>query len=133
MRTHVSFQKVSQTSPDETPPFGRDVAEALVCSLGQHGLGPIALDELDYAFTFHCKIGGRKFYVMIGLVDDGVRQWLVSTDSTIGWLGRLFGAKDVEEHVQLVKAIDDSLRSDPSVSSIRWYTAQAWNNSPDEN
>jgi hypothetical protein len=131
MRTHVSFQKASQTLSDDEQPFGRDVAEPLARSLEQRGLGPIVLDESDYAFAFSCKIGGRAFDVKVGLVDDGVRQWLVTSDSMLGCVRRLFGAKDDEEHLRLLKAIDDILRSDPGVSSIRWYTLDAWNKSPE--
>lgn len=133
MRTHVSFQKASQNLSGDDLPLGRDVAEDLVRSLKQQGMAAIARDELDYAFSFRYQVDRQVFRVMIGLVDDGVRQWLVSTDSTIGWFGRLLGLKDGEEHLELVKAIDEILWSDPGVSSVRWYTQDDWNAAAEEN
>ena len=132
MRTHVSFERPSETLSSDEPPFGGDIAGALAQALEARGFGITDLDELDYAFTFDCSVANRRFCVMVGLVDDGIRQWLISTDSTLGFVGRLFGANDQEEHTSLVNAVHEFLTSDPEVKSVRWYTQDDWNRMPDQ-
>jgi len=90
------------------------------------------IGDLDYAFDFHAAVDKRLFYIMVGLVDDGVRQWLISTNSSIGFLRRLLGSSDADEHLCLVNHIDSLLRGHDGTSSIRWYTLEEWNNPPDD-
>ncbi|HUT94478.1 MAG TPA: hypothetical protein VMY37_33780 [Thermoguttaceae bacterium] len=132
MRTHVSFERPSETLSTGKPPFGGDIARALAKALEASGFGVTESGELDYAFAFDCRVTNRRFYVMVGLVDDGIRQWLISTDSTVGFIGRLFGVNDQEEHTTLVTAVHGFLQSDPEVKSIRWYSQDDWNRKPDQ-
>jgi hypothetical protein len=126
MRTHVSFQRPS-TTLDGEPPFGGDIAHALAPSFETQGIHTTNMDSLDYAYFFYAPSDTRRCYVMIGLVDDGVRQWLISVDVKRGLLARLFGKPDTDSVRTVVDAIHHFLSADEAVSSNRWYTADDWN------
>lgn len=132
MRTYVSFQSDSSSLTSGEVPPGRDLAQWLINGLQQLGVTCNESGGLDYAHDFFANVCGQQFYVMVGLVDDGVRQWLVSTDSTMGFIRRLFGVSDADGHLQLVEHIDAVLYGGGAISSIRWYTPIEWNETPDE-
>ena len=78
-------------------------------------------------------IGRRNFFLMIGEVDDGVRQWLVSTKSELGIFAYLMGSRDYQEYEVLLGVLHDVLTSIPGLTDLRWYTLNDYNERPDEN
>ena len=132
MKTQVSFQRDSSTLGSDSPPYGRDIVDWLIEGLRQRGVACDQDGGLEYAFDFHAAVGKHSFYVMLGLVNDGVRQWLISTNSNVGFIGRLLRLTDAHEHLELVNHIDSLLQNDDGISSIRWYTLDEWNIAPDD-
>lgn len=130
MKTHVSFKRDSVTINKEFPPFGEDIAAAMVASFASQGLGDCSVETLDYAFSCFAPAGARRCCVMLGLVGDDPQQWLISCDSRRGILD-WFRRKNSAEIHTLVKAIHYFLSGDSAVSEIRWYTADGWNKDPD--
>lgn len=132
MKTHVSFKRDSVTLNNESQPFGEDIATAMVSSFADQGLGDGLLDSLDYAFTFVAPASTRSCYVMLGLVDDGPRQWLISCNPCRGildWLTRRNYDDDIRS---VVNAIQCYLTNDDGVTEIRWYSASDWNQQQEE-
>lgn len=131
MKTHVSFQRASSDLEPDVPPLGTDIAEWLIAELRQRGVTCDEFCELDYAFTFAAVVGGFSFDTMVGHVGDGDRQWLITAETRLGIIRRLFGTSDADEHLQLLNHIDSLLQHDEATSAVRWYTADEWNRTPD--
>ena len=131
MKTFVSFKRDSATLNNNAPPFGKDIANALVASLDSQGLGDCVLDSLDYAFTLFCPADSQRAYVMIGLVGEDPRQWLISCDPSRGIVDWLLGRNYDAEINRVVDAIHQFLCNDSAVSEIRWYTKDGWDSAPE--
>ncbi len=129
MRTEVSFQTTID-EPVEQNPAG-DLATWISNELIASGMQTSKPEDIDYAYAFRCRVDGRDFYLLVGYVGDGARQWLISTNSGLGWLRKLFGANDQAEHVQVTDHIHRILSTGHGISEIRWYTVDDWNNDPD--
>ncbi len=129
MRTEVSFQTTTD-EPLEQNPAG-DLATWLSNELLAAGLQTSKPENVDYAFALRCHVDGRDFYLLVGYVGDGIRQWLVSTNSGLGWLKRLLGASDKTEHARLTREIHRVLSTNDAISDIQWYTVDDWNDDPD--
>ncbi|MBT8399119.1 MAG: hypothetical protein KJO98_01475 [Rhodothermia bacterium] len=112
--------------PDET----RDLSHSLVNALGSDGFECSIPEDIDYAFAFRCRVAGRDFYFLVGYVGDGVREWLVSVTSDLGWFRRLFGEDDQQELRRLTTAIHKLLSSSDELRDVRWYTLEEWNEDP---
>jgi hypothetical protein len=140
MRTHVTFQAdfPKDAGPDE--PAGHDLAKYLASRLGVAGFvaGTPEVHE-GYAYTFNCRQDKQACIVFVGLVDDGVQEWLVYAEPEVGavkgWLRKvgLGSAKNIDSSLLggLCKAIHQCLREDPRFESVRWYTTEGWDTNPD--
>lgn len=137
MRTHVTFQAdfPKDTGPGE--PAGRELAQHLATLLGGAGLvteQPQIFE--DYAYIFTCRQAKHTFTVFVGLVDDGVQEWLVYVEPRVDAVGRLLqkvgvGAGRKQDSPALGNVctiLHQCLRADPHVRSVQWYTAEAWDN-----
>jgi len=131
MKTHVSFQ-CDSTTLDGEPPFGGDIADALVASLRAEGIDTTHTDSLDYAFFFYAPRKTRRCCVTTGLVEDGVRQWLICVNAERGFISRFFRRADDESVRSVISAIHRHLANDDAISSIRWYDAADWTSRPDD-
>ncbi len=76
MRTQATFR---WTSEDPSP--AHTLTGLIADGLTDAGFGCTQIEDLDFALAFRVGVGRRNFFLMIGEVDDGVRQWLVSTKS----------------------------------------------------
>ncbi len=131
MHTEVSFTSDRDQDPDIRR-ASLSLAENIVAGLTGHGFTCSVIEDIDYAHTFRVVVGTRNFYVLVGRVDDGIRQWLVSTNSGLNRLRRILGERDHDEHRVLTGVLHDVLDGDPAIGDIRWYTLTDWNESPDD-
>jgi hypothetical protein len=76
-------------------------------------------------------VGRRNFFLMVGEVDDGVRQWLVSTKSELGVFAYLMGSRDHQEYEVLTGVLHEILSTIPGVDNLRWYSLSDYNERPD--
>lgn len=127
MRTQATFRWASE-EPDAARVLTRLIADGLT----EADFGCTEIEDLDYAHAFRAVVGRRNFFVMIGEVDDGVRQWLISTKSELGIFAYLMGSRDYQEYEVLVGVLHDVLTSIPGLTDLRWYTLNDYNEHADE-
>jgi hypothetical protein len=133
MLTHASFETDIPADGSSGAARAEPLARELFAALERRGLEVRRLGAgLDYAADFRVYSGDRSFYGMLGPVDDGVRQWLLSFDSQLPPWRRWFGATDNAEFSTALRAAHEALTNLPGVRSIRWYTPHDWNEAPDE-
>jgi hypothetical protein len=92
----------------------------------------VRLGGLAYAADFRVRSGLHAFHGMLGPVDDGPRQWLVTFDSQLRAWRRLLGATDARELDALLRGAHAALAALPGIRSLRWYPPRDWNEAPDE-
>jgi hypothetical protein len=126
MRTQVTFRWIA-----EEPDPARALAELVIGGLSEAGFGCTPIEDLDYAHAFRTIVGRRNFFLMVGKVDDGVRQWLISTKSELGIFAYLMGSRDYQEYEVLTGLLHDLLGSLPGVTDLRWYSLEDYNERPD--
>lgn len=132
IRNLVSFRADFPEDTDPSYPEGIVLAEYLVEQLQTAGYTCTEPDNYeDFAWWFDCKSKGRTFFMLVGLLDDGPRQWLLTADSTLGFISRLRRINDRSEHQELCLAVHRVLESDTHFSEVRWYTASGWDNDAD--
>jgi hypothetical protein len=140
MRTHVTFQADFPKDAGPDAPAGRDLAQHLASWLSATGFSAAAPEVHEgYAYTFACKRDNKAFVVFVGLVDDGVLEWLVYAEPQVGVAAGLLrkvglgSAKKAEPPLlqELCAAIHRCLRDDPRFQSTRWYTTEGWDTNPD--
>jgi hypothetical protein len=127
MHTQATFRWAS-----EDPDAARALTGLIAAGLAEADFGCTEIEDLDYAHAFRTIIGRRNFFLMIGEVDDGVRQWLVSTKSELGIFAYLMGSRDYQEYEVLIGVLHDVLTSIPGLTDLRWYTLNDYNERPDE-
>ncbi len=127
MHTQATFRWTSE-EPDAARVLTRLIADGLAVA----DFGCTEIEDLDYAHAFRTVVGRRNFFLMIGEVDDGIRQWLVSTKSELGIFAYLMGSRDYQEYEVLVGVLHDVLTSIPGLTDLRWYTLNDYNERPDE-
>lgn len=128
MRTQVTFR---WTSEDPNP--ARTLTGLIADGLAEAGFGRTEVEDLEYSYAFRVIVGRRNFFLMIGEVEDGVRQWLVSTKSELGIFAYLMGSRDYQEYEVLTGVLHDVLGSTPGIYDLRWYSLEDYNERPDTN
>jgi hypothetical protein len=130
LRTHASFRGQFSKDRTGTEPPGGPIAELIRQGLEAAGSRVENGDSTDYSHTFTIVESGRCFAAMVGLVDDGDREWLFFAESTLGWLTRLLGQRDESEHLRVLRAVHGALAADHRISDLRWYSKDEWNQNP---
>jgi len=140
MRTHVTFQADFSKEAGPTEPAGRDLAEYLASYLSKAGFAASAAEAHEgYAYTFTCQSAKQAFEVFVGLVDDGIQEWLVFAEPHAGivarWLrkARIGSTRNTQSPrlQELCAAIHQCLRDNQRFRSVRWYTTEGWDTDPD--
>ncbi len=126
MRTQATFRWSS-----EDPNPARALTGVIADGLAAAGFGCTDIEDLDFAYAFRSLVGRRNFFLMVGEVDDGVRQWLVSTKSELGVFAYLMGSRDHQEYEVLTGVLHDLLGSLPGLTDLRWYSLEDYNERPD--
>ncbi len=132
MRTHVSFcADYDSANVDQSLPGGR-LADFLAAEFSSRGVYIEKRQTAEHSYVFHTLSGGRRFGVLLGSIDDELREWLIMSFGKLGRIYRFFGAKDEDEHRALLHAIHEVLLADERFTDIRWYSHEEWLESPDE-
>lgn len=126
MLTQATFE---WSSPDPEPAVA--LTRLIADGLADAGFGCTPIEDLDFAHAFRTMVGRRNFFLMIGEVEDGVRQWLVSTKSELGVFAYLMGSRDHQEYEVLTGVLHDVLRGLPGLDNLRWYSLSDYNERPD--
>ena len=122
LRSQVSFvynQPTSRTA----------MASALHEGLEEAGHECSEPADIGYAETFRCNFEGQNFSILVGLLSDDVREWLISTASRRWYWNRLWNTSDVENHRELARAVHRILKADSLITDLRWYTTEEWSDS----
>ena len=77
-------------------------------------------EDEEVLCSLSVKSGARVFEITIG-VDPVNGGWWLSCPPSLGWLAKLVGETEKDEHRALLIAIVESLKVHPSVTSVRWY------------
>ncbi len=75
------------------------------------------------------RFEGQNFSILVGLLNDGVREWLISTASRRWYWNRLWKSSDVENHREPARAVHRILKADSLITDLRWYTTEEWSHS----
>ena len=130
IRTHASFRGHFPKDRLGNDPPGGPLAELVARGLAERGYVVSDRDSTDYSHTFTVRSGERRYFAMIGVADDGDREWLLFLQESPSLLARLFGRRDEGDHLRLLRAVHDCLIGDPRIAELRWYTEQEWNSNP---
>ena len=85
----------------------------------------------DYAYALYCNVEEEPFWILVGAVEDGERVWLLFARPNAGPLARLWRKPDASKQQTLSTTLHRILQADGRFTSVRWYTAEDWNNDPD--
>ncbi len=123
--------------PEASFAYTQPTSRAALASLLHDGLEAAGHEctlpvDIDYAVNFRCTVDSQDFSILVGQVDDGIREWLVSTASGLRYWHRLWKTSDTESHRKLTVAVHRLLKADPLIKDLRWYTTEDWDQSPDE-
>ena len=131
IRNHISFQ--ADFDDGDLYPQGKNLSGYLADCLMAKGIvtQPHEIYE-DFAWSFFCIVADKKFMVLVGKIDDEVREWLVCSEPAMGILSQLLRKPSVTEHQLLNRALQEILSSNQAFQNIRWYTENDWNQQPDE-
>jgi hypothetical protein len=129
VRTHASFTgRFSKDRDEDDGPPGGELAQALATGLEERGL-TVLLDETDYSFALDISSPAGTFFGMVGLVDDGDREWLVFVEPSHA--RKLFGKRPPADVESVLGSVHEVLSADDRVSALRWYTEEEWNTNPE--
>ena len=129
MKTHASFRGDFPKDHSPEGPAGHELADLLSSKLTEQGF-VVRRGETDYSHEMVIHSSGARFNVMVGLVDDGDREWLFFADSCLGWFARILGKRDDHAHRGLLEAVHKLLTEDYRIQDLRWYTPEEWNTAP---
>ena len=130
LRTIVSFQAHFGYASPEGMPAGAAMADFLESELNARGLLVDARRNTEDSHVFHVISGSRRFGLLLGLIEDDEREWLILTYSRLGRVRRIFGARDDDEYTAMAAVIHEVLCADERISDVRWYTEQSWHENP---
>ncbi len=106
------------------------MADFMESELNARGLLVDARRNTEDSHVFHVISGSRRFGLLLGLIEDDEREWLILTYSRLGRVRRIFGARDNDEYRAMLAAIHEVLLADERISNVRWYTEQGWHDDP---
>src|SRR5450432_1397865 len=100
-------------------PFATDLAAAL----SRAGFKPSSPQDNEYAYSVRCKSGIHEYEIMVAFDFVDRQSWEVSCPPTLGFFARLIGKNEIDDHTRIIRAIHESLQSNPRVSKLVWYPA----------
>ena len=107
---------------DESPPPGRSVAARLVSHLRDAG-AHVSHDVTPWE-TYGWEFGVRANDVGVSCILQASDSWLLITHPVRSFWDRLRGRSFATEHSAVCLAVNETLRADPAVRNVRWYTRQ---------
>ena len=123
VRTIVSF---NGDFPFDGDPAGKELADFISSALRSMGIEHTGPDEREgWAWDIYSQAGTVQVECIIGFMDDGPRQWLVTTHGHLPLLSRIFGGNGEQQREnalrQFCQAIDRGIKRDPRFNTVRWY------------
>jgi hypothetical protein len=142
LRSFVSFEA---DFPVNGRPAGREMADFVSSVLAGAGLEHDTPQEREgWAWTILSQQEFTQVEMIVGLADDGPRQWLITMDGHFSLArGLAIGEKADEEREMPLRpiclALDQAFQRDRRFREIRWYTQEeyddnhgaTWSRTPD--
>lgn len=116
-------------------PAGEELAEWLAGRMTAGGLVTRVIDNYeDFAWWIESESDQRMPWALLGYIGDGPAEWLLQINSSVGWLGRLFGRSDEFGRRLFSERLQSVLVGEPAISDVRWHVAEwsdsGWASSP---
>jgi hypothetical protein len=135
MRTFVRFRSTSPDNeiPDQsgvrTEHAGRELAESLRNALQPNVdmIGEVKNHD-DFAWDIECKVDRAVVWVEVGFVEE--KTWLATVELHPWWLNPTRGRSGTRARLVVSKALDQALKGDDRIDSIRWFTRKEWDEGP---
>jgi len=136
MRGNVTFRSTVTVDFDKHPP-GEELAEYIAEKMTAAGLKTRIIDNYeDFAWWIESEAEQGMPWALLGYIDDDPAEWLLQINSSVGWLGRLFGWSDEEGRRLFTERLQGVLAGDPHFTDIRWHIGEwsdsGWSSSPAE-
>ncbi len=134
MRCNVTFRCTLPVDLDKHPP-GQELAVYIADKMTQSGLKTSVVDNYeDFAWWIESESNQGMPWGLLGYIGDGLAEWLLQINSSVGWFGRLLGWSDEQGRKMFAERLHAVLSSDPSFSDVRWHLAEwdgsEWSSSP---
>lgn len=82
-------------------------------------------EDIDQAFAMHCSLGERSFELRMTSLNSTENLWRLEVSSKRGFLSRLLGGGDADEHAHLLRCLHDLLRATATIQSLCWSSGPA--------
>lgn len=131
-RSFVSFEADRGRFPTTGRPPGAELARWVSDALDAASLPHEGPHEREgWAWELYRVEGKVTVVSIVGLSDDGPRQWQVHTYATIPvrrrLLSRRAGRSEREDALRpWCSALDRALKGDPAFGNVRWYDPEAF-------
>jgi hypothetical protein len=102
-------------------PYGAEVAALIAEGLTRRRFTVAEVEESDIEWIVHCDSGDFRYRAHVWIDLEEMDRWEVCCPSPVGWLRRLCGTTDREEHKRLLLGIHGALEDGPGVRDIRWF------------
>lgn len=142
VRTIVGFVADFPVESSEDDPPGYELADFVVQRLRETGFAASELDDREgWAWDFRTTKDQLDIVSVVGLVDDmdtmPPRQWLITNDCELGFLQRIFGAKDLAEKRErflrgFCLSLHQIISADSRFSHIMWYDKDTFDKPEDD-
>ena len=129
VRTTARFES-SFAKPKVGESGAGELAAMLAAGLKGKGFSPAPVEDQEYAHYFKCRSGEHEYEVMVAFDFNDGRTWEVSCPGVLGWLAKLRGRTEEDEHSALVSAIDSVLHSSSRITDVRWYRSYGDKSNP---
>ena len=124
---HVSFRGPFNKDHTTAQPAGRDIADLLAAGLAKVGIQVLGRSQTDYSHELAVALGGKRFHLVVGLVEDDHAEWLIFFEPR-GVLNMLFSSLTRAQQASLATSVHSLLSTDSRISEVRWYkNAEVWN------
>lgn len=123
MRHLLTFKTNLPESTDYEHPKGHSICKLLAEELAEKGIEVQPLDNYwDIAWSVDCQINNKRIFFFVGYLGTKQTDWQLIVCSNSGLLKRLLGHKDINERIDLAKAIHDILSGDKQFSDLKWFS-----------
>jgi hypothetical protein len=124
LRNNITF-RVAMPFDAKLHPVGAEVATYLANAIERRtGLHAAVDDWRDSGYQLDFVINNKPMHFSFCFIEDPRFQFYGQVASYVGWLRRFFGYRDQEEEEMLIRAVEETLKSDPIFSDVYWH--EAW-------
>ena len=124
VRTFVSFKA---QFPKTSDPPGKELAEFVSAALTSASISHEAPTEREeWGWTIYAQRRHVKLEIIVGLSDDGPREWQIHTYQHLPFLGRILNRSRLRTESEnaltlFCETLDKALKADSRFNTIRWY------------